>query len=92
MTAFDSMLLLAFVVVSVVLGKPLSFLNCMLVQNASAAANAQSAEAFTQALTTNLGQSGSVLDLNSWAGATRMNCFETKAIWGLSIALWYVAL
>jgi len=87
MAGMDAALLLAFVVVSVVLGKPLSFLNCMIVANASAAANAQSASAFTQSLTSNLGKSGSILGLEDWAGSTRINCFETKAIWGLSIAL-----
>jgi hypothetical protein len=62
MTAIDSFLLLAFVVVSVTLGKPLS-----LVQNVK--------------------QGGSV-GLYTWAGSTRLNCLETKAIWGLCIALW----
>lgn len=87
MTALDFALLLAFVIVSVVLGRPLSFLNCMIVDNSSAAANAQSASAFTQSLASNLNESGSILGLNNWAGSTRVNCFETKAIWGLCIAL-----
>lgn len=87
MTAVDSLLLLAFVIVSVILGKPLSFLNCMIVDNKSAAANAQSAAAFTQALASNINQSGSTLGLKNWAGSTRVNCYETKAIWGLCIAL-----
>lgn len=87
MAGLDAALLLAFVVVSVVLGRPLSFLNCMAVANGDAAANAESASAFTQSLTSNLGKSGSTLGLENWAGSTRLNCFETKAIWGLSIAL-----
>ncbi|EMC99518.1 hypothetical protein BAUCODRAFT_339516 [Baudoinia panamericana UAMH 10762] len=87
MTAADSALLLAFVVVSVVLGRPLSFLNCMVIANASAAANAKSASTFAQSIASNLGKSGSLLGLIDWAGSTRINCFETKAIWGLSIAL-----
>ncbi|KAK5006986.1 hypothetical protein LTR28_005813 [Elasticomyces elasticus] len=88
MSAIDSLLLLAFIVVAVVLGKPLSFLNCIIIGDASAAANAASAAAFTQSIATNLGKSGSALGLGSWAGSTRVNCFETKAIWGCSIALW----
>ncbi|KAK4934201.1 hypothetical protein LTR66_015680 [Elasticomyces elasticus] len=87
MSAIDSLLLLAFIVVAVMLGKPLSFLNCMIIGDASAAANAASAAAFTQSIATNLGKSGSALGLGSWAGSTRVNCFETKAIWGCSIAL-----
>lgn len=87
MAGTDFLLLLAFVIVSVVLGKPLSYLNCMIVDNADAATNAQSAAAFTQALASNINQSGSTLGLKNWAGSTRANCYETKAIWGLCIAL-----
>ncbi|KXL49321.1 hypothetical protein M433DRAFT_72567 [Acidomyces richmondensis BFW] len=87
MAGMDAALLLAFVIVSVVLGKPLSFLNCMIVANTSAAANAQSASTFTQSLASNLGKSGSILGLEDWAGSTRVNCYETKTIWGLCIAL-----
>lgn len=86
-TATDFLLLLAFVIVSVVLGKPLSFLNCLVVDNKDAAANAQSAADFTQALAANIGKAGSTLGLGNWAGASRTNCYQTKAIWGLSIAL-----
>lgn len=87
MAGTDFLLLLAFVIVSVVLGKPISYLNCLIIDNKSAAANAQSAAAFTQALAENINQSGSTLGLKNWAGSTRVNCYETKAIWGLCIAL-----
>ncbi|EME46174.1 hypothetical protein DOTSEDRAFT_51725 [Dothistroma septosporum NZE10] len=87
MTATDFALLLAFIIISVVLGRPLSYLNCMTVANQDAAGNAQSAVAFTQALASNLDKSGSTLGLRDWAGSTRVNCFETKAIWGLCISL-----
>lgn len=87
MAGADFLLLLAFVIVSVVLGKPLSYLNCMIVDNKDAAASAQSAAAFTQALAANINKSGSTLGLENWAGSTRANCYETKAIWGLCIAL-----
>lgn len=87
MATADFLLLLAFTVVSVVLGKPLSFLNCSIVARASAAANAHATSTFTQALAQNLNTSGARLGLENWAGSTRVNCFETKAIWGLCIGL-----
>ncbi|KAF2723551.1 hypothetical protein K431DRAFT_282991 [Polychaeton citri CBS 116435] len=87
MTAIDFLLLLAFVIVSVVLGRPVSFLNCMAIADVSAAAEAQSAAAFTAALASNLGTNGSYLGIQNWAGSTRLNCLETKAIWGMCIAL-----
>lgn len=86
MTAIDLLSLLAFIIISVLLGRPLSFLNCMLVDNASGAANAASAYAFTTALASNLGKSGAAGFANL-AGSTRVNCFESKAIWGMCIAL-----
>ncbi|KAK5014825.1 hypothetical protein LTR16_002920 [Cryomyces antarcticus] len=91
MTAADVLLLLAFVIVAVVVGKPLSFLNCLAIDNPSAAVTAAvtaaSASAFTQSVTQNLGKSGAALTLGNWAGTTRGNCLETKAIWGFGIAL-----
>ena len=86
MAGLDAMLCLAFAIVSIVLGKPLSFLNCAVVADADAAANAQSASAFTQSLASNLGKSGSTLGLGNWAGSTKLNCYETKALWGLCIS------
>ncbi|GAB7357572.1 hypothetical protein MBLNU459_g0083t1 [Dothideomycetes sp. NU459] len=85
MTGIDSLLLLAFIVVSVVLGKPLSFLNCMAIENGTAAENAAGADSFIMSLVSNV--KNSTLGLFTWAGSTRVNCFETKAIWGLCIAL-----
>ena len=87
MASMDGALLLAFVIVSVVLGRPLSFLNCMIFNNTDAAGNAETASAFTQALEHNLNKSGNKLGFSDWAEGTQTNCFETKAIWGLSIAL-----
>lgn len=86
MTGIDSLLLLAFIIVSVVLGKPLSFLNCLAIENGTAAENASGADAFILSLVSNV--KNSTLGLFTWAGSTRVNCFETKAIWGLCIALW----
>ena len=86
MTAIDTLALLAFTITSVLLGRPLSFLNCTQVANASGAANAASAYAFTTALASNLGKSGAAGFANL-AGSTKTNCYESKAIWGLCIAL-----
>lgn len=85
MTTLDFLLLIAFVVVAVVLGKPLSYLNCYVVQNTSASVNAASAYVFTESIGNNVNVGG---DLVGWSGTTRANCFESKAIWGMSIALW----
>ncbi|KAF2491953.1 hypothetical protein BU16DRAFT_467746 [Lophium mytilinum] len=87
MSGFDSLLLIAFIVVAVTVGKPLSFLNCYVIGNASKEVEAASAYAFTESVTQNLNIVGNKLYLGNWAGATKANCFETKAIWGLSIAL-----
>lgn len=87
MTATDFFLLLAFIVVAVVLGKPLSFLNCSAAADLNAAGNAHSTVVFTQALTESFGKSGSTLALGGWAGLTKANCYETKSIWGFCISL-----
>lgn len=89
MTAIDSLLLLAFIVVAVTVGKPLSFLNCYLVKNTSATTDALSAYNLVTSLSSQI-RAGGKLNLLDWAHATRANCFETKTMWGLSIALWYV--
>jgi hypothetical protein len=91
MSGIDSLLLIAFIVVAVTVGKPLSFLNCYVIgKAASKTVDAQSAYAFTVSVTNNLNTMGSNLGMASWAGATKSNCFQTKTVWGLSIALWYV--
>ncbi|KAF2792827.1 hypothetical protein K505DRAFT_408416 [Melanomma pulvis-pyrius CBS 109.77] len=87
MSGVDSLLLIAFIVVAVTLGKPLSFLNCYVIGKTSAEVNAESAYAFTMSVTQNLNTMGSNLPLGNWAGATRTNCFQSKTIWGLSIGL-----
>ncbi|KAI4726567.1 hypothetical protein E4T49_05604 [Aureobasidium sp. EXF-10728] len=86
MTAIDGLLLLAFIVVSVTLGKPLSLLNCFAIANADAKVDAAGAAYWLQSLVQNVKQGGSI-GLYVWAGSTRVNCLETKAIWGLCIAL-----
>ncbi|KAF2168586.1 hypothetical protein M409DRAFT_65499 [Zasmidium cellare ATCC 36951] len=87
MTATDTLLLLAFLTLSIILGRPLSYLNCPAIASQTAASNAHSAAAFTQSLAQNLNESGARLGLGRWAGSTRTNCYESKAVWGLGIAL-----
>lgn len=86
-TTIDSLLLIALVVVAIVVGKPLSYLNC---QSIGTASNLGSAYDFTVSLGNSLNQSGSQLNYNTWVGMTQPACLEMKSIWGLSIALWYV--
>jgi hypothetical protein len=85
-TAADSLLLIALIVVAVTVGKPLSYLDCQIIDTAD---SVSSAYEFTTALGSSLDQNGGALDFNSWIGATKTTCLEMKAIWGLSIALWY---
>lgn len=88
MSGVDSLLLIAFIVVAVCLGKPVSFLNCYVIGKASKEVDAASAYAFTESISNNLNTMGSNLGLGAWAGATKTNCFSTKTVWGLSIGLW----
>ncbi|KAM0720229.1 hypothetical protein Q7P37_004365 [Cladosporium fusiforme] len=86
LTALDFLLLLAFLTVSILLGQPLSHLNCRTIRSASAASSAESAWAFAMALAS--GKEGSaVMGLTGWAGSGRAECFQTKAVWGLGVAL-----
>lgn len=89
MAGADSLLLIAWIVVAVTVGKPLSFLNCYAIGVApSKSMDAQSAYAFSVSVKNNLNKPGSGLGMANWAGATKSNCFQTKTVWGMSIALW----
>lgn len=85
MAALDSLLLIAFIVVAVSLGRPLSFLNCAIIADADTTPG--SGYAFIMSIANNLGLNGSALSLTSWVGATKGNCYQAKALWGMSIAL-----
>ena len=80
----DSMLLIAVIVVSVVVGKPLSYLDCQVIGSANAMSSAYD---FTTSLGANIDQNGGYI---TWVGASKSSCLEMKAVWGLSIAMWYV--
>lgn len=81
----DGLLLIALVVVAVTVGKPLSYLNCAAIGSPDAKSSTYE---FTMALGGSLNDNGATIDYSKWAGATRINCYVTKAIWGLSISLW----
>ena len=80
MAAADFFIFIAFIVVSVSVGKPVASLNCYWrFENLGGDVLSNLME--------NLNQKGSTLNLLAWSGMNRSNCFETKAIWGFCIAL-----
>jgi hypothetical protein len=84
-TGMDSMLLVALAVVAIVVGKPLSYLNCQVIGSASVA---ESAQQLGSELKASWNQSTGKVNYSNWIGASRSTCYEMKAIWGLSIAMW----
>lgn len=84
----DGLLLIAVIVVAVTVGKPLSYMNCNII--GSQTGNVDSASAFAANMGYNWNKEGSTINYYHWLGATKTTCFEMKAIWGLSIALWWV--
>jgi hypothetical protein len=88
MAGADSLLLIAFIVVAVTVGKPVSYLNCYVIGKTSTEVDAAYAYAFTTSVKNNLNQMGDKLSLGHWAGVTRSNCFQAKTVWGLAIAMW----
>ncbi|KAJ5087380.1 hypothetical protein N7456_010996 [Penicillium angulare] len=81
----DFLILIGMIVVSVILGKPLSYLGC------SALSDLADADAAAYAFASHLGSYVSSLTgklkYTSWIAASKTICLETKAIWGLCIAL-----
>jgi hypothetical protein len=74
----DAVLLIAVTVTAVIVGKPLSYLNC-----ATLPSSGGDAAAFVESIGSNM----SNLNYYIWAGASSPICFEMKSIWGLTIAL-----
>ena len=85
----DGMMLIALTVVAVVIGKPLSYLNCKVIGTASVSQSAYQLGAELKNTVQNKG-AGSNLVYSNWIMANKTTCYEMKAIWGLGIALWYV--
>jgi len=80
MAVFDFFIFIAFIVVSVSIGRPVSYLNCYhRFQNLNGDV--------LKDLQQNWNDAGSTLNLSFWSGMNKSNCFETKAIWGFCIAL-----
>jgi hypothetical protein len=80
MAGFDFLILIAWIVVSVTVGKPVSYLNCYVPRR-------NRDGSILVDLIKNLGTPGSMLTLENWSGMNTSNCFQTKAIWGFSISL-----
>ncbi|KAI9648399.1 hypothetical protein NHQ30_003032 [Ciborinia camelliae] len=76
-TGFDSAALIALIVISVKVGKPLSYLDC------PALANVGVTSAFVESAVGNFSKANYYF----WVGASKTACYEMKAIWGFSMAL-----
>lgn len=84
-TGLDSAILIALIVVSCVIGKPLSYLNCSSVGYSS---TASSAYAFAATVESSLENSNGQIIYSNWIGVNKSTCLEMKSVWGLCIALW----
>lgn len=85
-TATDGLLLIGLTVVAVTVGKPLSYMDCMVIGQTTG--NVKSTFSFTASMGHNLNKGIGEVNYYAWAGATKTTCLEMKSIWGLSIALW----
>ncbi|KAL4762296.1 uncharacterized protein BDW70DRAFT_134114 [Aspergillus foveolatus] len=86
----DSLLLIAIIVVAVIIGKPLSYLECGEIGDILSGGNSDdgsSAYTFATHLSSYLGHLSGAVDYDSWVGASKGVCVEAKSIWGLSIAM-----
>ncbi|KAJ5109634.1 hypothetical protein N7532_002279 [Penicillium argentinense] len=81
----DFLVLIALIVVAVVMGKPLSYLKCSTL--AELGYKDATVYAFSSKLSSYIATISGRIDYSSWIGASKAICLETKAIWGLSIAL-----
>ena len=79
-------MLIAVTVVSVVIGKPLSYLNCKVVGSASVSQSAYQLGAQLKNTIENKGAGN--IQYGNWISANKSTCYQMKAIWGLGIALW----
>ena len=83
MAGADALILVAFIVVSVVVGKPVSHVNCYNLSLAGPQVGMNLVDILSQVATTGSGS----MPLGVWNTVSKGNCFETKAIWGMAIAL-----
>jgi Membrane-associating domain len=82
MGGVDALLCIAWIVVSTSVGKPVSYMNCYHPLYATDGIDPATGMILPEILA-NLNKGG----LKVWSGLSKSNCFETKAIWGFSIAL-----
>ena len=83
MAGVDGLLTIAFIVVAVTIGKPVSYMNCYHPMFAADDGMASSSGIILPELLASLNQGG----LRVWSGLSKGNCFQTKTIWGFSITL-----
>ncbi|KAL2864958.1 uncharacterized protein BJX67DRAFT_197983 [Aspergillus lucknowensis] len=85
----DFLLLIAVIVVAVILGKPLSYLECNEIGDLMRGDGDEGSSAYTFAthLSSYLGKLSGTVDYRSWVGMSKGVCLEAKSIWGLSIAM-----
>jgi hypothetical protein len=83
MAGADALILIAFIVVSVVVGKPVSHVNCYNLALAGQQEGMNLVDILAQVASTGSGN----MPLGVWNAVSKGNCFETKAIWGMAIAL-----
>ncbi|GAB1196200.1 hypothetical protein APSETT444_005467 [Aspergillus pseudonomiae] len=88
LTPPNFLLLIAVIVVAVIIGKPLSYLQCDKI--AEVTDKISSAYTFATKLSSYLSHLNGKLQYVTLIGASKGVCLEAKSIWGLSIALWYV--
>ena len=84
-TIVDGLVLIALIVITVVVGRPLSYMNCQAIGDPSDSLDAYS---FTVSLGSSINKNGGTIDFTTWSGFTKANCLESKSIWGLCISLW----
>ncbi|PYI05650.1 hypothetical protein BO78DRAFT_397959 [Aspergillus sclerotiicarbonarius CBS 121057] len=81
----DTLILIAVIVVSVIIGKPLSYLQCNKIEDTTG--DGSSAYTFATHLSSYLDDLSGKVDYTSWIGGTTAVCLEAKSIWGLCIAM-----
>ncbi|THD00089.1 hypothetical protein EYZ11_000414 [Aspergillus tanneri] len=84
----DALVLVAVIVVAVIIGRPLSYLQCSEIDKVTN--DKSSAYAFATHLDSYLKHLNGRVEYGSLIGASKEVCLEAKSIWGLSIALWWV--
>ncbi|OQE29507.1 hypothetical protein PENSTE_c002G06163 [Penicillium steckii] len=81
----DFLVLIALIVVAVIMGKPLSYLKCSTLSELGF--KDATVYAFSSKISGYIAEINGKIGYQSWIGASKAICLETKAIWGLSIAL-----